>query len=192
MKNLGCDPTFQLIENWDKIRKLKNHHIEVGSVLFRHLFDKHPEIKRTVLGFSAAAETEKEEEGSSTTTEDMMKETRFLQICDDFVENLERIIEVLGPDHELIEENIGEMGCMFACIGLRNEDLPLVKESLFYALGLKLKTNFKKNAWNELYTLISDEMEKKCMLKGGPPKQRRRYSYTLTPGQEKSYRRLTL
>jgi len=194
MANLSCDATFKLIENWDKVREMKNFHTVVGSLLFRHLFDTHPEM-RTVFSIPAAPIVSfEEQETKETETTSMliqMKDTGFLQLCDHFVENLAKIIEVLGPDVDLIEENVREMGAMFAFFGVRKEHLPWVRESLFFALGYLLEKHFNRTAWDELYTMLSDEMEAKGMLIAGAAKQRRRNSYTCRVSQ-KNYRRLTM
>ena len=85
---------FQVIDSWEQLRRLPDYEATAGIILFTHLFVKCPPAK-VLFGFPLDLDPKSDRMKSSR---------RFQQHAKYMIEMLDRALNMLGPDAELLDE----------------------------------------------------------------------------------------
>lgn len=81
--------------------------------------------------------------------------------ADGIVGLFDSITQMLGPDMELIEEILTQVGERHAKMKISPSLFPFLGESLIWALEQKLGSQFtaaQREAWEEVYDAVSDQI----------------------------------
>ena len=89
---------FAVIDSWEALRRLPEHELTAGTILFSKLFEKCPPTK-VLFGFPIDMDPGSEE---------MLKSKRFQQHAAYMINMLDRALNMLGPDAELLEEILSD------------------------------------------------------------------------------------
>lgn len=143
---------FSVMDSWEALRRMPDHEHVAGTILFKHLFAKCPPAK-VLFGFPITMDPGSEE---------MQTNKRFLQHAAYMIQMLDRALNMLGPDSELLGEILGDLGKKHARLGIKEAWFPLMGESLLETLRETLSpSDFNpevEHAWKEVYGGLSTEM----------------------------------
>lgn len=118
-------------------------------MLFTHLFKKCPDAK-VLFGFPLDMDP-----GS----DQMQQSKRFLKHAAYMIQMLDRALNLLGPDAELLAEILCDLGKKHARMGVKEEMFPVMGESLIAMLKDVLADNFTPDveaAWKEVYAGLAN------------------------------------
>jgi len=94
--------------------------------------------------------------------EELFQNKEFLAFAKRFTEMLDMAIDMLGPDLELVEEQLTQIGVMHIGFGVMPEHYPLMGEALVEVLEQKLGKDIfsakQKMAWQTTFTFMSTKM----------------------------------
>eukprot|EP00980_Cylindrotheca_fusiformis_P012104 scaffold2923_cov121-Cylindrotheca_fusiformis.AAC.14 len=145
-----------VIESWEMIRRIPNYEQVVGLQLFQQFFSKEPTAK-VVLGFPLEMDPR---------APDTMKNPRFIKkakwFVKVFVQMIDKALDMLGPDTELLTDMLLELGKRHVRYGVKPEYFPSLGKVLIDVLGDTLDasvfTPTVKNDWIEVYGALSYDM----------------------------------
>lgn len=140
-----------VLDSWEQLRRIKDYEGVAGSILFEHLFEKCPSTK-ALFGFFPIANGK---------DQDLRSSERFMQHARYMIQMLDRALNMLGPDAELLKEILTDLGKKHSRMGVKPEFFPLMGEALIETLQDCLKENFTpdtEKAWNEVYVALSHSM----------------------------------
>ena len=81
------------------------------------------------------------------------------------IQMLDKALNLLGPDDELLTEILTELGAKHASYGVKPDYFPIMGEALIYMLKDQLKDTITpeiEKAWKEVYSELSKNMSKTC------------------------------
>ena len=122
---------------------------KVGTLLFDRMFEVSPDEWEGVLPW-------KQQDFKN-------KSPRFLAFAKKFVRMLDLAVHILGPDMEIAEEQMFELGASHAKYGVQPKHYDVMGDSLEYALQGLLGSDFKpsiKQAWRDTFRFWSIAMIK--------------------------------
>jgi hemoglobin-like flavoprotein len=96
-----------------------------------------------------------------TDGEDIRTNSRVRSHARAMVDRIDMAIGFLGPDFEMLEEDLKAMGKRHSAYGVPPEYLPVMGKALINALEKALKDNFTtsdKQAWEEVFELMVKQM----------------------------------
>ena len=97
-----------------------------------------------------------------TKDHEMFKNPQFLRFARRFTEMLDMAIDMLGPDMELVEEQLTSIGIMHTSVGVTPKHYPLMGASLIDTLDTKLGpevfTQKHRDAWTATFSFMSTTM----------------------------------
>ncbi|CAB9528889.1 Neuroglobin [Seminavis robusta] len=173
MHHFIAESYFDVVTNvndtWARVKALPNYREEFGVALFRRMFEVAPDAW-TVFPWGRGNKND----------EDMFKNPEFLKFARRFTEMLDMAIDMLGPDMELVEEQLTDIGIMHSRVGVVPRHYPLMGACLIDTLADKLGpetfTRRHRDAWGATFQFMSttmlqgafDDMKRK--LEGGGKK----------------------
>jgi hemoglobin-like flavoprotein len=129
------------------VKGIAQYEETVGIALFDRMFEVAPEEWGTIFPWKR---------------EDFQqKSPRFLNFAKKFVRMLDLAVHMLGPDMEIVEEAMFELGASHAKYGMQPKQFDVMGESLEYALQGLLGSNFTpaiKQAWRTVFRFWSGAM----------------------------------
>ncbi|CAB9507130.1 Globin [Seminavis robusta] len=140
-----------VIDSWELLRRIPNYDVEAGTLLFTHLFEKCPPAM-VLFGFP---------KDMDPTCEKLKKSKRFVSHAKNMVAMLDRALAMLGPDAELLEEMLLDLGKKHVTIGVPVNAYPIMGDALLQTLRELLGDKFNQQAehsWLEVYRAFSFEM----------------------------------
>lgn len=147
--------TMNVIESWEKVRKVDNFQEIVGVHLFRKFFELSPEAL-PVFAFGRDSSKEKE----------FYKSPKLIQHAKMYIVALDKAIGLLGPNFELLQEILHDLGDKHRRFGVSPQFFkPMgqaIIETLQELLGDKLFTPKIKESWIECFQLLADGMTEKA------------------------------
>jgi hemoglobin-like flavoprotein len=148
LNDLGYSSIVQVLESWELARQKFGSVEEVGSKIMLNLLDKAPDLK-AVYGFN---KDDNLEVNAKLRVRAMMHGTAMFKFLDS-------VLNLLGPDTDMIVVIIAGLGKRHQKYGVKKEHFPLlgiaIRESL--ANILKDKWNcFLESAWVEVFREVSD------------------------------------
>lgn len=144
---------FAVMDSWERLRRIPDHAQVAGTVLFAHLFRKCPESK-VLFGFPPDMDPGSDE---------MQQSKHFLQHASNMINMLDRALNMLGPDAELLAEILSDLGKKHAHMGVQESYFPFMGEALMEMLHEILGDSFTPetdHAWKIVYKALSENMIK--------------------------------
>lgn len=151
LSDLNYDAMFQVIDSWERLRRVDDFEKYAGTILFQRLFTKCPNIK-ALFGFPVSMDPK---------SETLLKSKRFLTHATYMIQMLDKALSMLGPDVELLAEILADLGKKHARYGVKEEYFFFMGEALHETLKETLGSNFTdedKEAWHLVYDALSEEM----------------------------------
>lgn len=109
-----------------------------------------PEAK-VIFGFDVNADV----------TSELSKAPRFVKHATYFIEMINKALEMLGPDIELLTEILLDLGAKHVGYGVKPEYFPSMGRALIHAIKESLDDEFSdqmNDAWVEVYGALSYDM----------------------------------
>ena len=98
----------------------------------------------------------------NTKDKELFKSPQFVKFAIRFTSMLDMAIDMLGPDMEMVELELTEIGIMHISVGVTPRHYPLMGASLIDTLaselGPEVFTQKHKDAWNATFTFMSSTM----------------------------------
>lgn len=148
---MDYETIFDVVDSWEALRRIPDHEQVAGTILFTHLFRLCPKIK-TLFGFAI------EDECNS---EAMQQSKLFVQHASNMINMLDRALNMLGPDAELLAEILSDLGRKHARLGVQECYFPYMGEALLAMLREVLCDRFTpsiERAWRVVYRALSINM----------------------------------
>ena len=141
-----------VIDTWEKIRRIKDYEKLVGSQLFQRFFAEEPQAK-VIFGMS---------ESMDTNSDEILKNPRFVKHAVYFIQMIDRALGMLGPNTEILTEIMLDLGEKHVRYGVKPEYFASMGRALIHAVASNLdKENFTeeiKADWHEGYGALSYDM----------------------------------
>jgi len=138
-------------ETWAKLKSIKNYREDVGVALFARMFDFAPAV------WSAFPWGRGIKSGS-----DLKENKEFVAFARRFMGMLDMAIDMLGPDMDMVEEELQRLGIVHIGYGVMPKHYPLMGKALVEVLEEKLGSRFfskqHHESWNTMYTFMSVSM----------------------------------
>lgn len=148
---MDYETLWAVIDSWELLRRIPDHEVTAGKILFSKLFEKCPPTK-VLFGFPITMDPNGEE---------MLRSKRFKQHAAYMISMLDRALNMLGPDAELLEEILSDLGKKHARLGVQAEFFPYMGEALIETLRECLGNDFSKEAehhWKSVYAALADSI----------------------------------
>jgi len=151
MKEMDYNTISRVTETWETCRRRgKNFEDEVGTLMLKKLFELQPKTK-SVFGFDKDQEPEVGDKHTSVHAHTV-------------VSMFDSVLQMLGPDTELLEDILKQVGKRHKDFGVSPSYFPYMGQALEYAIQETIGTaRFKdehKEAWDEVYEELSSEILK--------------------------------
>jgi len=133
------------------LRRIPDHEVVAGTILFTHLFKKCPETK-ALFGFAVDMDAGSEE---------MQLNKAFTRHAANMIQMLDRALNMLGPDAELLGEILMDLGKKHARMGVHEQYFPFMGEALLEMMQELQSTAFTpaiEHAWKTVYAALSTSM----------------------------------
>ncbi|CAB9521805.1 Leghemoglobin Lb120 [Seminavis robusta] len=150
---MECTTLFSVIDSWESLRRVPNHNEVAGTILFMHLFELCPATK-VLFGFPMDMDPRCEEVKNSP---------RFQTHAKYMINMLDRALNMLGPDAELLGEILSDLGKKHARLGVQERFFPFMGDALILTLREVLGTEFTpdiESHWKEVYHALSTNIVK--------------------------------
>merc|ERR1712086_381125 len=152
-KELSYFTVSTVIDSWEVLKRKENYAENLGRIMFIKFFDRIPEAK-AVFGFDTM---------KMKNDEDFYKSRVFLVHGKHFVLLLNRALDMLGPNLEMLTEILLDLGGTHRTkYGVKPEYFPVLGvallESIEEMLGPKNFTDETKVCWLEVYTALTEIM----------------------------------
>jgi hemoglobin-like flavoprotein len=96
--------------------------------------------------------------------EDFFGNPKFLMFARNFVQMLDLAVEILGPDLEVVEDQLQSLGASHSRYGVTARHFKLMGHALICTLesmlGPRSFNKEKRESWEVVYTYMSDNMIK--------------------------------
>jgi hemoglobin-like flavoprotein len=141
-----------VLDSWDQARfSSKDFDREFGTVVLERFFVLQPRAKK-IFGYDKS-----EEEGDSHVA---VHVNVFAGVFDS-------VFQMLGPDVELFEEILGQVGHRHKAAGVNPSFFPFMGQALFFALEKFLDkelTDEQREAWNVVYEGVSNVIVRRILF----------------------------
>jgi hemoglobin-like flavoprotein len=138
------------LDSWEALHLNPNYAEELGKNLLIKFFVIKPEAKK-LFGFNTK---------SIKSDDDLFKCPRFLAHGKYFVQILDKVVDMLGPDLDMLTEILLELGDEHKERGVKTEWFPIMGVALLECmadmLGPKIFSTETKQCWLEVYKAITD------------------------------------
>jgi class 3 adenylate cyclase/hemoglobin-like flavoprotein len=151
--NLDQDTIFTVAESWELLRRIPDYEEKTGCLLFSVLFDKCPPAK-VLFGFPISMDPKSDQ---------LTKSKRFLMHARYMVQMLDKAVQLIGPDAEVLAEILHELGKKHVRLGVKEDFFPIMGVALIEALKVMLGSKWNENmleSWGIVYEALSSEMIK--------------------------------
>merc|ERR1711862_331933 len=111
-----------VIDIWEHIKRDPNYEEKIGYSIYKHLFRSSPKAKPLF------------QLPSSIDVESVLKSKKFRTQTNDFVKMLDRIIELLGPDVDLMQQILHSLREKFQQCGVNASVYDHMGESILRTL----------------------------------------------------------
>ncbi|CAB9507230.1 Globin [Seminavis robusta] len=134
-------------QSWDKVKRIPTYDEMFGVALFEQMYEIAPDAWG-IFPWSA---------------EDMNnKDEKFLQFAKKFVRMLDVAVDMLGPDMDVVEGQLYDLGSFHKRYGVTPKHYDLMGKSLVQTLkkvlGRRSFTDKTDKAWREVYSFMSMTM----------------------------------
>ncbi|CAJ1936887.1 unnamed protein product [Cylindrotheca closterium] len=154
--DMSYNTVSNVIATWEKVRQVKDYEHVVGTQLFQKFFASTPNAM-TVFGFP---------KGSDPSSKDSLENPRFVKkakwFIRVFIQMIERSLDMLGPDSELLTEILLELGQRHVRYGVDTSYYPAMGKVLLVVLDdvldEKTFTPQVRKDWEEVYTALYTDM----------------------------------
>lgn len=141
------------LESWEALRRKPNYAEELGRILFIKFFILKPEAK-AIFGFDTK---------TMKTDDDFFNSPRFLAHGKHFVLILNKAVDMIGPNLDMLTEILLELGEVHKSkYGVKTEWFPIMGVALLECmadmLGPKIFNSKTKGCWLEVYKALTDIM----------------------------------
>ena len=141
------------LDSWEALRRKPNYAEELGKILFIKFFILEPEAKK-IFGFDTK---------TMKSDDDFFNSPRFLAHGKHFVLILDKAVDMLGPDLDMLTEIFLELGEAHKTkYGVKTEWFPIMGVALLECMADMLgplKFNAKTRVcWLEVYKALTDIM----------------------------------
>mmetsp|Transcript_7782 Transcript_7782/g.10207 ORF Transcript_7782/g.10207 Transcript_7782/m.10207 type:complete len:156 (+) Transcript_7782:156-623(+) len=155
MKEMDYNTISRVTETWETCRRrCANFEDEVGTKMLKKLFELQPKT-RTVFGFTKTEEPTVGDKHTSVHAHTV-------------VSMFDSVLQMLGPDTELLEDILKQVGKRHKDFGVSPSYFPYMGQAITYALKETMSpgsfTEEHKDAWDEVYEELSSEILKSMLL----------------------------
>lgn len=153
-ESLNFNDIQAVIDSWEALKRSSpDYEVEVGTVLFSELFSKCPS-SALLFGFGVDVDTSRES---------LKKNSRFKRHAQYMIQMLDKALNLLGPDAELLAEIMGELGKKHVQLGITDDTYYAVMgdaliQALRELLGKSAFTIEMEEAWKVVYGALSGAM----------------------------------
>ena len=140
------DTISEVLDSWERVKSVENYRELVGVALFDRMFELAPE-KCDVFPW-------KKEDFER-------KDPKFLAFAKKFVRMLDIAIDMLGPDMDIVEEQMYDLGVSHQKYGVLPHHFDVMGQALEHTLQGILGSKFTpatKNAWRKVYGFMTSNM----------------------------------
>ena len=138
-------------DTWCLIKRIPNYKQDFGVALFKRMFEVAPDVWKSFPWGHGVAKGE-----------DMsIKNEQFVVFATRFVAMLDMAVDMLGPDLDMAEMQLQQLGVSHIDYGVMPKHYPLMGRALIDTLEAKLGDAFTiqhKDSWNTVYTFMSVSM----------------------------------
>ena len=141
-----------VIETWELARQRHTCEEDLANNTLFRLLDLEPRIK-TVFGFRPEQDVKN----------NPMLRMGILVHGKAMIAMIDSVLSLLGPDIEVLEDLLSQLGVRHTRLGVEKEYFPLLGQALFSVLKDALGEKYTKeveHAWNTVYASLSDEIIK--------------------------------
>ena len=137
----------EVSQSWDKVKRIPTYDEMFGVALFEKMYEAAPDA------WEIFPWTKEEMEN---------KDAKFMAFAKKFVRMLDMAVDMLGPDMEVVEEQLYELGSSHKRYGVTPKHFDLMGKSLVAALnkvlGRRSFTEKTEKSWKEVYEFMSMTM----------------------------------
>ncbi|CAB9528302.1 Leghemoglobin Lb120 [Seminavis robusta] len=145
---------FAVMDSWETMRRIPDSGEVAGAILFKHFFQRCPAAK-VLFGFPVEMDAE---------SEAIQNSKRFRSHASLMIDMLDRALNMLGPDVELLGEILSDLGKKHARMGVKESYFPFMGEALIETLretlGASTFTPEIEASWKAVYDGLSTAMIK--------------------------------
>ncbi|CAB9517764.1 Involved in oxygen transport in the brain. Hexacoordinate globin [Seminavis robusta] len=137
----------EVYDSWERVKRIPDYEETVGIALFDRMFEVAPDQWGNVFNW--------------TRDDFQNKDEKFLGFANKFVRMLDLAVHMLGPDLEIVEEQMHDIGVSHRNYGVLPIHLQLMGESLAHTLQGLLGSSFTpatKQAWKDIFGFWSTSM----------------------------------
>lgn len=153
-EDLDFGTISDVLDSWERLRRTPDYDTKAGTILFSHLFEKRPKAK-TLFGFPLTMDP---------SCQSLQKSRRFVIHAKYMISMLDKALNLLGPDAELLAEIMSDLGQKHVSFGIEDESYySIMGDSLFQALSEILGKHFTpeiEQSWTIVYGELSQAMIK--------------------------------
>lgn len=142
----------RVLKSWELARQRFGSEEKVGTEILLRLFRAEPEAKE-VFGFKLTQDIENHP----------MLRMGVLVHGAHVVKMLDGVLSLLGPDVEMLEEILSQLGRRHLMHGVKKEYFPLLGNAIREAISLIIGDNYTDEddlAWKEVFNELSTEIVK--------------------------------
>ena len=137
----------EVYDSWERVKRIENYQEIVGVALFDRMFEMAPD-EWGIFPWSR---------------EDFQnKDEKFLTFAKRFIRMLSSAIDMLGPDMEIVEDQMYDLGAAHKRYGVTPKHFDIMGKALEHILeallGNKIFTATTKKAWKSVYGFMSTTM----------------------------------
>lgn len=151
---LSCP--FLLVDSWERARRRPDFDEFFGTTMLLKMFEMEPETKK-VFGFDLDFEPTAEE----------LKKNGQLHIATTILQRFDASLNLMGPDYELLEEILTELGKRHVGYGVKAHFFPFMGKAIMHAMAETLQDKWTpevNTAWTEVYQEISGTIMKSILI----------------------------
>jgi len=137
----------EVLESWERVKRMPSYDEKLGVALFTRLFEVAPDGGWEIMPWTKA--------------DFDAKDAKFLKFAKSFVRMLDMAIDMLGPDLEIVEEQMYELGVSHGKYGVLPMHFEHMGKALDFVLQDMLQDLYKpstKKAWTSVYRFITTTM----------------------------------
>ena len=138
----------EVTDSWDKLKRIPTYEEVFGVQLYERMFEIAPDAWGGIFQW---------------TKEDFEnKDPKAMKFVVNFVKMLDQAVHLLGPDMEIVQEQLFELGKSHTRYGVTPKHFELMGKALVETLqkvvGRRSFTDKTNNAWKEMYAFMSSTM----------------------------------
>jgi len=149
VSELSFSTYSEVMNSWQRVRRVKDFDKTLGVLVFSKFFSKHPDATK-IFGIE-----EEGEELVDTSASFVPQATKFVGLCDNF-------IDMLGPDSDMLKDILAEEGRKHARRGVELYHYPAIGEALISGIrAMDVKFNDDTElCWRKVYCGVTHDLGK--------------------------------